>query len=988
MATSVSFQTRARAIDHLGREQIADVPTAISELWKNAFDAYARNAELHLFDDGENVAALVDDGHGMTIDDLINKWLVIGTESKVAKQEDTEEDRDGLPERPKQGQKGIGRLSSAALGPLLLLISKKKHSKFVALLIDWRLFENPFLFLDDIKIPVEEFESQEDLFELLPTMFDELMGNVWGNGKEEDAARNLRIENAWIDFSELEIKEDKEETTQSKIAETIINSTFEEHHLLQWSVWNGKAPKGTALFISDIHDDLAAQYGDSNDPLVFKAKETFFSTLISFTNHIVENHLDEFCYNAKLHRGLNAKSIVSPSEEFSRDDFEKMEHKVKGTIDDNAVFRGEVTAFGKDLGLVEIPLQYKMPVHSKSRVGEFDILLGSYEAASGGEGLGGKQTSMDVEIWSDIEQKVEKYGGLKVYRDGLRIMPYGRADNDFFEIENRRSQNAGLYHYSLRNMVGAISLTGTVNKNLRDKAGREGFIENKASKAFRDVVSLLLKEIAKRFLGRATNSLRHDILPSLQDEYSERKAKSDLEKSQKKQKKAFSSNLKKYEQKVIDLLQLTEEFVEKLESFSENISEDGVNELQKQAESLFTELRENKITYPPRKLSSTQERRFRQYKENYSYINSSLNDAIKSLNNYLDKLQPKAPKEVAQNRINRNLKYIVGQLKKWESEALSILSSEKKRLSEMVDENHHKYKLAASSLLAEIEHGQIGLGYGLELIDNEMEKQQGENEEVFIPYINALESLQENIDLTGLAKYTIDQSAKLQEEVDRLNSLAQLGITVEVIGHELHHMQFEAESALSKVSQQLSNPKDAEVLTNAYSALTNKLKFLSPLKLSGEIIREWISGKEIIDYCQEFFGKKLSSINFSYSVKFESFKIYEQRSRIYPVFINLINNSLYWIKQKEQKEFKIRIELVENSVVIADNGTGVYPDDVNSLFSLFFTKKTRGGRGVGLYLCRRNLASGGHRIYYALDDPHKILNGANFVIEFKGVKHG
>ena len=38
MVDALAFQTRARTIDHLGREQIADVPTAISELWKNAYD--------------------------------------------------------------------------------------------------------------------------------------------------------------------------------------------------------------------------------------------------------------------------------------------------------------------------------------------------------------------------------------------------------------------------------------------------------------------------------------------------------------------------------------------------------------------------------------------------------------------------------------------------------------------------------------------------------------------------------------------------------------------------------------------------------------------------------------------------------------------------------------------------------------------------------------------------------------------------------------
>ncbi len=50
MIEARAFQTRARTVDHLGREQIADCPTAISELWKNAFDAYARNVELNIHD--------------------------------------------------------------------------------------------------------------------------------------------------------------------------------------------------------------------------------------------------------------------------------------------------------------------------------------------------------------------------------------------------------------------------------------------------------------------------------------------------------------------------------------------------------------------------------------------------------------------------------------------------------------------------------------------------------------------------------------------------------------------------------------------------------------------------------------------------------------------------------------------------------------------------------------------------------------------------
>lgn len=32
-----NFRTKARAIDLLGKNQIADLPTSISELWKNGY---------------------------------------------------------------------------------------------------------------------------------------------------------------------------------------------------------------------------------------------------------------------------------------------------------------------------------------------------------------------------------------------------------------------------------------------------------------------------------------------------------------------------------------------------------------------------------------------------------------------------------------------------------------------------------------------------------------------------------------------------------------------------------------------------------------------------------------------------------------------------------------------------------------------------------------------------------------------------------------
>ena len=44
-----SFRAKARAVDLLGKGQIADLPTAICELWKNGYDAYADNLSCDIY---------------------------------------------------------------------------------------------------------------------------------------------------------------------------------------------------------------------------------------------------------------------------------------------------------------------------------------------------------------------------------------------------------------------------------------------------------------------------------------------------------------------------------------------------------------------------------------------------------------------------------------------------------------------------------------------------------------------------------------------------------------------------------------------------------------------------------------------------------------------------------------------------------------------------------------------------------------------------
>ncbi|MCP4458080.1 MAG: hypothetical protein GY816_08670, partial [Cytophagales bacterium] len=66
--SSISFKASARTIEHLGKGQIADTPTAVSELWKNSYDAYARKVALHMFDGKTKCGAVIDNGCGMTLE--------------------------------------------------------------------------------------------------------------------------------------------------------------------------------------------------------------------------------------------------------------------------------------------------------------------------------------------------------------------------------------------------------------------------------------------------------------------------------------------------------------------------------------------------------------------------------------------------------------------------------------------------------------------------------------------------------------------------------------------------------------------------------------------------------------------------------------------------------------------------------------------------------------------------------------------------------
>ena len=976
----VPFQTRARTIDHLGRGQIADCPTAISELWKNAYDAYARSVALHIFDGNVPIAALVDDGHGMSRDEFIERWLVVGTESKVSNTVVSDDDRNGLPRRERQGEKGIGRLSVAYLGPTVLVLSKRKNDPFVAALLDWRLFENPHLSLGDVRVPVEEFSNTDQFPAILPNMFKLLLGNIRGSGQEKD--RDKRVIDAWNRYSEAEKERGSVETTAQAIealvatSDGLIENLF-SRYLNEWPAWDSRSENGTALFVFSIHHELSVWVdptvvrGDSESDTI---KKSLRDTLTGFTDPYTETRLP-FDYRVVVHTGSSFQVVVSTEKRLGVEDLMSLEHVVIGDVDELGVFRGQIRAYGRDMGEVSLPPSRIPPTRTNSKVGAFSICIATFEQTQ-------ERSSHSPEVHKRLSDLSELYSGLAIYRDGLRVMPYGRPDADYFGIEERRSFHAGRAFWSHRRSFGRVAISRADNPNLKDKAGREGLIDNRAKREMRILVVDLLKQTAGRYFNLESANYR-ELLPGIIE--ANRAAKESEDKLTQRRSNIFRQTIRKQTEPLAKALEqataariLLREIVE---------SKDGIPLVQ--FEDKLNEIRAGKAQFrpPPRpaKLGKF-ELPYREYRDQYAAYCAVADEVSKEWADAVEKVHRKPPDEEARSDLGRHQAFLHHILRKFEQRINELLGSERNRTGHTLDEDRKKFYTLAAPLLKELIDGRMTLAPVLGQMEELRDRLQIEFDQRYGSYVGALEQLAEGIDLETLVNWSGEQREDLESQVEQLNALAQLGITVEIVGHELETIDADIAGNLERLPADAKRSKAFREITSAHNSLVDRLRFLAPMKLSGTRLREDLTGERIFQYVQDFFGRRfeVSGIEFIASDSFRSITFRDYAYRVIPVFINLVNNSIYWVHSREER--RIRFDTIGDLVVVADSGPGIDPDDQKFLFRLFFSRRVE-GRGVGLYLCRANLAAGGHSIEYATEPNKRILDGANFVIRFQGLKH-
>lgn len=124
-----------RTIEHLGIKMYSQLPYALAELVANAYDAGADCVQVKLYDlDPDNKRiVIIDDGDGMSYDEVAEKFLVIGR-----KRRDTDESRENSKGRKITGKKGVGKLALFGIGKTICIeTTRSGENETIKFTLDW-----------------------------------------------------------------------------------------------------------------------------------------------------------------------------------------------------------------------------------------------------------------------------------------------------------------------------------------------------------------------------------------------------------------------------------------------------------------------------------------------------------------------------------------------------------------------------------------------------------------------------------------------------------------------------------------------------------------------------------------------------------------------------------------------------------------------------------------------------------------------------------
>ncbi len=445
MSEILKIKPYARLITMLGDQLIKNERIALAELIKNSYDADASWVKVSFlgFNDDftiNNNSRIVveDDGCGMNEDIIRNHWLNPATPEKL-KRKEKEETRTTSKGRILQGEKGIGRFAVFKLGKTIKITTRRQSQNE----------ENKF---------IDEGEEEENIVIYDFSKYDENF--LSENGEEKE-----------LYLEDLNVTYDKRLPKQLLRGIVTLGAVKKE-----------RKPYGTIIEISNLKtnwsenriEELQNEVGKMQ-PIFSREDQTDFSVYI-YKDQMV--HPSQEVYKDKLRNCMEIKSV----------------YKVR-----NGVYLEKEKSISFDLNGRNISLNFESPEISGLKLFREKFNSSEYQTDCGDFKFEFYIFDFDAEsntkyVLDKEEVKNIKQHRIYLYRDDIRVMPYGDPDDDWLKIDMTRGTIRSSEYLSNDQVVGCVYITQEGNPKLKDKTNREGLIdEGRSLDDFITVLQLILK---------------------------------------------------------------------------------------------------------------------------------------------------------------------------------------------------------------------------------------------------------------------------------------------------------------------------------------------------------------------------------------------------------------------------------------------------------------------------------------------------------------
>ena len=979
-----TFKARARTLDMLGQQQIAGIPTAISELFKNAHDAYAERVEVDFYR-SERLLLLRDDGTGMTRDDFERRWLTLGTESKLGASGMAPPPPD--PEkavRPLLGEKGIGRLAIAVIGPQVLVLTRAKRANglhdLVAAFINWGLFACPGIDLDQIEIPVRTFPGGMVPDRAAVTeMVEAVRENVRKLGPLLDAARAKQLDDELVAFA-----------VDPRRLDGILGgpSLRGEGH-------------GTHFYIAPTSDLLEADIDGSPDD---DPAPPLIKSLIGFTNTMVPDHaVPRLRTGFRDHRTRETyRDLIADREFFTPEEFTSADHHIIGTFDGYGQFVGTVSVYGETF--LEHVVPWPAARGRETECGPFTITLGYVQGLA-------RDSTLPPEEYQRIIRKLNRIGGLYVYRNDIRILPYGDTDFDWLDIERNRTKGIGYYFFSYRRMFGLIELHQGINDALSEKAGREGFRANRAYRQLRDILKNFFVQIAAEFF-RSTGT-QVGTFERRQAEFSRLdRARGEREKRAATKRRAFGKGL----EVVFALIESdapSREVTAILDSAALALNAAATLDEPTHADEAFFEaetaarrrldtLRRQYRVVKPRGvgLTRTLRRDWEAYQREEAQFKAEVFvPAAARLDELVASVARRLRTDIDhRRRIERALRETInttrGAMGTESRETRATLEEVRVRVERLARESVARVGEVASSALSDLarldvasldEPSATGERRTLEA---RIVATAARERELLAVVREQLRDIDWSEDGDNAPPGPAEMAESLEEEVLALRErqendleFAQLGMAFAVVGHEFNETVAAIRGTLSRLRVWADvNEGLGQVyreLSTSFDHLDGYIALFAPLQRRLYRSPVVLAGGDLVDFLRRLFDERLrkDEVTLETTPTFMAARLNAHPSTFYPALVNLMDNALFWLHDTAGPRV-IRLDAHGDVLTISDTGPGIRERDREAIFEFGFTRKP-GGQGLGLAIARDALAKAGYRLSLEPGNPGR---GATFRI--------